>query len=115
MSPMPDRASTTYGFVITSTETSTKDPGQILRAAMAKKRSGARVGIFLLGDGAYLTFSQAISKALAAGVEVQVSKEHLDAAGLSKAPLPKGAELVEKPYKELVAKVMEEWDRVVVC
>jgi sulfur relay (sulfurtransferase) DsrF/TusC family protein len=120
---MPGRKITTFGFIITSTSTSVKDPGQLLRAALSKRKEGAEVGIFLIGDGVYLVSldakkdaaAKALSEAMSAGAKVLVSKDHLEAAGLAVARLPKGALLVDKPYKELVMKVMEEWDRVVVC
>jgi len=120
---MPISKSMTFGFIITSTATSGKDPGQLLRAALSKRKEGAEVGIFLIGDGVYLVSSDpkkepaatALSAVLKAGAKVFVSKDHLDAAGIASASLPKGALLVDKPYKELVMKVMEEWDRVVVC
>ena len=112
-----------YGFIITSSSTSVKDPGQLLRAAMAKAKEHNPVGIFLIGDGVLIAASdpkrnpatKTLIVAIAAGAKVFVSRDHLDATGLTKKKLVKGTKLVEKPYKELVAKVMEDWDRVVVC
>jgi sulfur relay (sulfurtransferase) DsrF/TusC family protein len=120
---MPKPKALRYGFIITSTSASIKDPGQLLRAALARSKEGAEVGIFLIGDGILIAASdpkgniatKSLLAAMVAGAKVLVSKDHLEATGLSGERLPKGAKIVEKPYKELVAKVMEEWDRVVVC
>jgi len=120
---MPKAKQLRYGFIITSTSASVKDPGQVLRVALAKKKEGAPVGIFLIGDGVYIATSKpdgddatdTLLKAIGAGATVNISKDHLDATGLSVDRLPKGTIITEKPYRELVAKVMEEWDRVVVC
>jgi predicted peroxiredoxin len=111
-----------YGFIITSTSASIKDPGQLLKAAQVRAKEGAEVGIFLIGDGVLIASgpkgdiaTKNLLGAMAAGAKVLVSKDHLDATGLAGARLPKGMKLVEKPYKELVSMVMVEWDRVVVC
>jgi predicted peroxiredoxin len=120
---MPSSSKTTFGLIITSTSSSAKDPGQLLRAAVAKCKEGAEVGIFLIGDGVHLATSnpnedkatKALSEALNAGAKVFVSKDHFDAIGLSSTSLPKGVQLLEQPYKNLILKVMEDWDKVVVC
>ena len=120
---MPKPKQLSYGFIITSTSASVKDPGQVLRVALAKRKEGAPVGIFLIGDGVYIATSKpdgddatdTLLKVIAAGATVQVSKDHLDATGLTADRIPKGAIIIEKPYRELVTNVMEEWDRVVVC
>jgi len=120
---MPSSNKTTFGLIITSTSSSAKDPGQLLRAAVAKCKEGAEVGIFLIGDGVYLATSnpkedkatKALSEALKAGAKVFVSKDHFDAIGLPGARLPTGMQLLEQPYKNLILKVMEDWDKVVVC
>jgi len=110
-----------YGFVLTSTAVSTKDPGQLVRSAIAKRKEGAQVTVFLMGDGVLLATSAksacgaTLAKAIGAGVRVLVSKDHLDATGLPLARLVKGAVLVERTYKDLVTMTMEEWDRVIVC
>ena len=120
---MPSNSKTTLGLIITSTSSSAKNPGQLLRAAVTKCKEGAEVGIFLLGDGVYIATSdpkedkatKALSEALNAGAKVFVSKDHFDAIGLSSDRLPKGIQLLEQPYKHLILKVMEDWDKVVVC
>jgi predicted peroxiredoxin len=120
---MPERRPPTIGFIITSTSSSAKDPAQLLRTAAAKRKEGAEVGIFLIGDGVYIATSspkqdlasKALSAALRAGARVFVSKDHFDAVGLAADRLPKGMQLLEQPYKNLVLKVMEDWDKVVVC
>ena len=110
-----------YGFVLTSTAGSTKDPGQLIRAAIAKRKEGAQVTVFLMGDGVLLATSTkgatgaALTKAIKAGVRVLVSKDHLDATGLPQARLIKGAAVLDKTYRDLVTMTMEEWDRVIVC
>ena len=107
-----------YGFLVTSTTGSPKDPGQLIRSAIAKRKEGAQVTVFLLGDGVLLATTPkctALDKAIAAGVRVLVSRDHLDATGLPKERLVKGAVLVERSYRDLVTMTMEEWDRVIVC
>lgn len=109
----------THGFVITAPMSSAKDPAQILRIALSKRKEGADVTIFLIGDGVYMATrghaDQGVEALVKAGASLLVSEPHLRAAGLSKTMLVEGAELIDRTYKELVVKVMEEWDRVVVC
>jgi sulfur relay (sulfurtransferase) DsrF/TusC family protein len=120
---MPSSNKNTLGLIITSTSSSAKDPGQLLKAALATCKEGAEVGIFLIGDGVYIATSnpkedkatKALFDALKAGAKVFVSKDHFDAIGLPSARLPKGMQLLEQPYKNLVLKVMEDWEKVVVC
>lgn len=120
---MPSSSKRTLGLIITSTSSSAKDPGQLLRAAASKSKAGMEVGIFLIGDGVYIATSnpkedkatRALTDAIKSGAKVFISKDHFDAVGLSADRLPKGMQLLEQPYKNLVLKVMEDWDKVVVC
>lgn len=119
---MSDEENITYGFLITALATSAKDPGQVIRAAIRKKQEGARVELFLTGDGVYLIRKgqsgpayEAMSKALAIGMDIFVSADHLLAAGIPVDKLPEGVEPVRKPCRRIAIKTMEEWDKVIVC
>lgn len=110
-----------YGFLVTAFSTSTKDPAQILRTAVAKRKEGAAVTIYLVGDGVYLArkgqgnaTSSILEEAVSAGARLIVSDDHWKASGMPAGSLLEGAELVERSCKDLVERVMEEWDKVVV-
>jgi len=112
----------TYGFLITALATSAKDPGQILRSAIKKREEGAKVDIFLMGDGVYLIKKghtgpapEALAKAHELGCNILVSIDHLKAAGIPEDELPAGAKAVKSPCKEIAWKTMEEWDRTIIC
>jgi len=111
-----------YGFLITALATSAKDPGQILRSAIKKREEGAKVEIFLMGDGVYLIkkgqsapASEALAKAHELGCEILVSLDHILAAGIPEDELPDGVKVVKNPCRQIAWKSMEEWDRIIVC
>jgi predicted peroxiredoxin len=112
----------TYGFLITALASSPKDPGQVLRSAIKKREEGAKVEIFLMGDGVYLIkkgsstqASEALEKAMEIGCAIMLSNDHLMAAGISQDELPEAAEVVKNPCRAIAWKSMEEWDRIIVC
>ena len=112
----------TYGFLITALATSPKDPGQILRSAIKKREEGAKVEIFLMGDGVYLIKKgqsgpapEALVHALELGCDILVSLDHLLAAGIANDEIPDGATVVKNPCRQIAWKSMEEWDRIIVC
>ena len=76
--------------------------------------------MFLISDGVWLvkkgqksTVAKSFQHLLTSGIDVQVSSDHLDAAGISRDDIVDGVEVTTNIYKDLVLTVMEKWDEVI--
>jgi len=109
------------GFVITKPPLETGAVASTLKIAIEARKSGKSVGLFLISDGVWLAkagqeneASALFGELIADGVPATASGDHLLAAGIPEDGLVGGVEVAKKPYKALVANVMEDWDKVMV-
>lgn len=107
------------GFVVTKPPLESGQVANILTIAQSALDQGKSVGVFLISDGVWLVkknqmnhVAEKFVKLLGAGAEVIVSSEHLDAAGISEDEVIQGVTITGKVYKDLVTKVMENWNKV---
>jgi len=112
---------TDIGFVITKPPLESGAVAGILRTALDAINDGKSVGLFLISDGVWLAKPGQENEAFTLfnelrgkGVPVTASSDHLLSAGIPEDGIVEGVEVARKPYKALVATVMEEWDKVMV-
>ena len=112
---------TDIGFVITKPPLETGAVAGVLRTALDAVNDGRSVGLFLISDGVWLAKAGQENKAftlfnelLGKGVSVTASGDHLLAAGIPEDGVVEGVEVTRKPYKALVATVMDDWWKVMV-
>ena len=112
---------TALGIILTRAPYSSGGAEDAVELALAAQEAGDRVSLFLISDGVWLAHKGQEGPLLSrlrsfqeAGGEVVVSGDHLQAAGLSPEALVEGAQVVTDPYDDLVDRVMERWDKVMV-
>jgi sulfur relay (sulfurtransferase) DsrF/TusC family protein len=107
------------GFIITKAPLENSSIKKILSAALEATKNN-KIGFFLISDGVFLIkknqknetydiFIEIISKK----VEIIVSKDHLESAGLSSDEILSNLIISDKPYDDLVDFVMEKYERVI--
>jgi len=107
------------GFIITKAPLENSSIKKLLKAALEATKN-SKIGFFLISDGVFLIkknqknetydiFKEIINKK----VEIIVSKDHLESAGLSSDEILSNLIISDKPYNDLVDFVMEKYERVV--
>lgn len=110
-----------FGVLIARTASTTENPLDALRMALAIRGQGRKVGVFLVADGVYLAkmgktpVAALLGELITKGARVVASPEHLKAAGLPIGGLVPGIEVAGDTYRDIVEFVMEDYDKVVVC
>ena len=107
------------GFVVTKAPSESGLVSNVLSIARSSMDQGKSVGLFLISDGVWLAkknqknhFIDTFTGILKDGAAVIASGEHLEAAGIPEDDVMDGVIVTKKLYKDLVANVMENWDRV---
>jgi len=106
------------GFVITKAPLESSIVEGIVTLAQHAVDKEKTVGIFLISDGVWLgkknqKNGKSIADLIKKCVEVTISKDHLEASGIQQEELLSGIRVTEKPYTELVERVMERWHQVI--
>jgi sulfur relay protein TusB/DsrH len=108
------------GFVITKAPMEYSVIKKLLTAMLEGVNNNEKIGLFLVSDGVFLIkkyqkneISNILKKILTKNIEIMVSKEHLEAAGISEDEIFDKCSISEKPYDDLVDFVMEKYERVV--
>lgn len=107
------------GFIITKAPLENSSIKKLLTAALEATKNN-KIGFFLISDGVFLIkknqknetydiFKEIISKK----VEIIVSEDHLESAGLSSNEILSNLIISDKPYDDLVDFVMEKYERVI--
>ena len=85
-----------------------------------KSKHSNKIGFFLISDGVFLiknnqkNETSSLFKEIASKkVEIIVSKDHLESAGISPEDICCKVSVSEKPYDDLVDFVMEKYERIV--
>jgi sulfur relay (sulfurtransferase) DsrF/TusC family protein len=108
------------GFIITKAPLENSSIKKLLKAALEAINKNNKIGFFLISDGVFLIkknqknetydiFKNIITKK----VEIIVSKDHLESAGLSSDEIFSNLTISNKPYDDLVDFVMEKYERVI--
>ena len=108
------------GFIITKAPLESSFSSTFLELAINVSNDKKSVGFFLISDGVFFVkknqknnpFSL-IKKLQEKNVEIIVSKEHLESAGISDTELIPRLSITNKSYDELVDFVMEKYRRVI--
>ena len=106
------------GFVITKAPLESSIVTGIITLAKHEIDKEKTVGIFLISDGVWLgkknqNNCKNIADLIEKCVEVTISKDHMEASGIQQEELLSGINVTEKPYIELVERVMERWHKVI--
>ena len=106
------------GFVITKAPLESSLVTGITALANHALDKGKTIGLLLISDGVWLgkrnqKNNTTIAKLIEKGAEITISNDHLKASGIQHDELLKGVEVTDKPYNELVERVMERWNRVI--
>ena len=108
------------GFIITKPPLETGIVNRIISYALTAVEKGKNIELFLISDGIWLAkknqknkIFEKFLKLKQKGVKINVSKEHIDAAGIKKEEIVSGLILTDKLYKNLVELVMEKWEKVI--
>lgn len=106
------------GFVITKAPLESSLATGIITLAKHAIDKGKTIGMFLISDGVWLVKKnqkngEDITGLIEKCVEVTISKNHLEASGIQTEELMSGVNVTEKPYTELVERVMERWHQVI--
>jgi sulfur relay protein TusB/DsrH len=109
------------GFIITKPPLESSLGSGFLDLAQQGIDTGKKVGLFLISDGVWFakinkknTYAKKMLSLINQGVDVTVSEDNLQAAGIQNHELLKGVVITDKPYDDLVNLVMEKWGRVMV-
>lgn len=107
------------GIIITKAPLESGSVEGALELARETVEQGRSVGLFLISDGVWLVkkkqdnkVARSFHELLNLGVQVIVSKDHLEAAGITEDDVMEGVMRSSKIYKDLVIHVMERWNRV---
>lgn len=109
------------GIVLARTATVQGNALQAISLGLQARQRGKEVGVFLISDGVWISLkgagavSEKLEELVSAGGKMYISGEHAAAGGLPADRIIEGGQIVEKAYNELVEKVMEEWDKVIIC
>ena len=105
------------GFIITKAPLESTLGSGFLNLAKQGIDNGKKVELFLISDGVW--FAKKIENnsdtkrlLIKQGVNILVSNDNLQAAGIHNDELIKGITISDKPYSDLVNLVMEKWKRV---
>jgi sulfur relay protein TusB/DsrH len=114
-----DKQKIDIGFLITKAPLESGNVSNVISLAEEAINNGKKVEIFLISDGIWLAKSDQKNKVaerfidlIKRGVNVTVSKEHLEAAGITNNELVNGLKITDDPYASLVDLVMEKWEKV---
>ncbi len=108
------------GFILTKAPLESSVIKRLLEVSLDALNKGKKIGFFLLSDGIflikrkqkneiYMLFKKIISK----NVEIIVSMDHLESAGISIDEICCELSISEKPYDDLVDFVMEKYEKVI--
>ena len=104
------------GFVITKAPFESTLGFGFLDLAKKAIDDGKTIEMFLISDGVWFAKknqkSDNLKYLIKKGVEITVSKDNLEAAGIEDNELIDGLIISEKPYMDLVELVMEKWKKV---
>lgn len=108
------------GLIMTKAPLESTLTKKYLELAEKVLKDNKSIGIFLISDGVFLikkdqknTPYNIMKKLLENNVEVIVSNDHLESAGISHDEILPNVKVSEKPYDDLVDFVMEKYKRVV--
>ena len=108
------------GFILTKAPLESSVIKRVLEIALDALNMGKKIGFFLLSDGIFLIkknqknevytlFKEILSK----NVEIIVSRDHLESAGILTNQICCESYISDKPYDDLVDFVMEKYERVI--
>lgn len=107
------------GYIITKAPLESGNVSNIISIAEGAIKNQKKVEIFLISDGIWLAKSdqknniaKRFENLVQRGLNVIVSKDHLEAAGIKKNELMNGIKVTEDLYTSLVDRVMEKWEKV---
>ena len=107
------------GIIITKAPLENSFINKLLKGMLGVVNN-TKIGLFLISDGVLLIkknqkndVSNILKKILESNVEIIVSKDHLEAAGISQDEIFNECSISEKPYDDLVDFVMEKYERVI--
>jgi sulfur relay (sulfurtransferase) DsrF/TusC family protein len=108
------------GFIFTKAPLETSVVRKLLEMAIESLKKNNKIGFFLISDGVFLIknnqkneTSSLFKDISAKTVEIIVSKDHLESAGISSSDMCCKVSISEKPYDDLVDFAMEKYERVV--
>ena len=108
------------GFILTKAPLESSAIKRILELSLDSLKKNKKIGFFLISDGIFLIkrnqknetytlFKEIISN----NVEIIVSKDHLESAGISPDQICCESYISDKPYDDLVDFVMEKYEKVI--
>jgi len=107
------------GFIITKAPLESTLGSGFLNLAKQGIDNGKKVELFLISDGVWFakkiennSDTKKLRSLIKQGVNIIVSNDNLQAAGIHNDELIKGITISDKPYSDLVNLVMEKWKRV---
>ena len=114
-----EKYQTDIGFIITKAPLESSLTYSFLKIAKEAIVEGKTISIFLLSDGVWLAKKnqknnvvELFKTFLEKKINITISKDHLDAAGIESTDLLHGVITTERPYSDLVDFVMEKCRRV---
>jgi sulfur relay (sulfurtransferase) complex TusBCD TusD component (DsrE family) len=112
---------TGIGFIITKAPLESSLTYSFLTIAKNAIEQGKTISIFLLSDGIWLAKKtqknnvvELFKTFLEKKVDITISKDHLEAAGIKDTDLLHGVIIAERPYADLVDFVMEKCRKVMI-
>ena len=117
----PESKNKSLGIIIARTSIMAGNAKQGIDLGVDARAKGREVGVFLISDGIWNGLKDAgevpniLEQLVKDGASLYISDEHARAAGLPKKRVIEGAEFIDDTYKTLVDKVMERWDKVIIC
>lgn len=108
------------GFILTKAPLETSVVKKLLEMSIESLNKNNKIGFFLISDGVFLIKSNqknetsSLFKDISSKkVEIIVSKDHLESAGIPSSDICCKVSISEKPYDDLVDFVMEKYERIV--
>ena len=117
----PENKNKSLGIIIARTSAISGNVKQAVDLGVGAWAKGQAVGVFLISDGVWNGLKNAgevsniLEQLVKDGASLYISDEHARAAGMPKERVIEGAEFIDDTYKTLVDKVMERWDKMIIC